>query len=71
MRSIKFGLAVLAVFLFAPAPAQSQLKPRVCTREYKPVCASRAGVLRTYPNACEARVDGARIVAQGACKKTP
>ncbi len=42
-------------------------KQTFCTREYAPVCASRRGEARTFPNACEARAARWRIVGNGAC----
>jgi hypothetical protein len=53
-------------------PASAQLlfgKQPVCTLQYQPVCATRGGMTRTYGNACQARADGARIVAQGECRR--
>jgi len=38
-----------------------------CTREYAPVCASRRGEVRTFPNACEARAARWRVVGDGPC----
>jgi hypothetical protein len=46
-----------------PRPA-----PRVCTMEYMPVCASRHGERRTFPNACGADAAGFRIVGRGECR---
>jgi hypothetical protein len=60
------GLALCAT------PASAQLlfgKQPVCTLQYQPVCATRGGLTRTYGNACQARTDGARIVAQGECRR--
>ncbi|MBA3447432.1 MAG: hypothetical protein H0T56_07455, partial [Pseudaminobacter sp.] len=37
-------------------------EPRLCTREYEPVCATRRGNVRTFGNACEARAADYRIV---------
>lgn len=42
-------------------------RPQFCTREYAPVCARRYGQLRTFPNSCEARAAGWRIVDGGSC----
>jgi len=40
----------------------------VCPQIYDPVCAERRGDERTFPNACEARTAGWRIVADGQCR---
>lgn len=42
--------------------------PTACTREYRPVCATRRGNTRSFGNACEARAADYRIVDQnGPC----
>lgn len=51
----------------AMAPKPEPL--RFCTGfEYKPVCTTLNGVRHTYGSACWAARDGARVIAQGACK---
>ncbi|WP_409934580.1 hypothetical protein [Mesorhizobium amorphae] len=42
-------------------------RPQFCTREYAPVCARRSGQLQTFPNGCEARAAGWRVVDDGPC----
>ncbi|MFE0014800.1 Kazal-type serine protease inhibitor domain-containing protein [Mesorhizobium sp. NPDC059054] len=42
-------------------------RPQFCTREYAPVCARRRGQLQTFPNNCEARAAGWRVVDGGPC----
>jgi hypothetical protein len=43
-------------------------EPRICTREYRPVCASRrGGEPRTFPNACEAEAARYRVIANRPC----
>lgn len=42
--------------------------PRMCTREYDPVCGTRRGDVQTFPNACEARSSGFQIVGRGECR---
>lgn len=41
--------------------------PQACTREYAPVCARRGRDVRTFPNACEARVADYQVVDRGPC----
>ena len=41
--------------------------PRMCTQEYRPVCARQNGALRTFGNECEADAAGARVVQNGPC----
>jgi len=44
---------------------------RACPRIYRPVCARRRfGPPRTYPNACVARNNRARILYRGRCRPT-
>lgn len=43
--------------------------PRICTREYDPVCARRGDRTRTFGNACEARASGFRIIRDGECRR--
>ena len=58
------------VLWVTPAPAQFLFgKQPICTQQYQPVCATRGGMTRTYGNACQARADGARVVAQGECRR--
>jgi hypothetical protein len=40
----------------------------MCPQIYEPVCTERRGDERTFPNACEARAAGWRIVADGQCR---
>jgi hypothetical protein len=44
-------------------------RPTACTMIYQPVCAAKFGRLRTYPNACVARQDRARIIHAGRCRR--
>ena len=39
----------------------------ICASIYQPVCASKAGESRTFPNACLAEGAGFTPVGQGAC----
>jgi hypothetical protein len=54
-------------------PAAAQLffskRPTVCTQQYAPVCGVRNGMTRTYSNACTAEAAGARVIANGPCRR--
>lgn len=41
--------------------------PRLCTREYDPVCARRGGDRRTFGNDCLAEEAGYRVLSGGEC----
>lgn len=43
--------------------------PRVCTREYQPVCARRGGDRQTFSNACSAEASGYRVIGYGECRR--
>jgi hypothetical protein len=52
----------------APVPAQpANPVPTVCTEQYVPVCGRVGTRLRSYSNACFARLAGAAVVAGGQC----
>ncbi|OCJ04950.1 hypothetical protein A6U87_13030 [Rhizobium sp. AC44/96] len=51
-----------------PEPTHPERPAGICTREYRPVCAQRGPQTRTFPNACEARNGGFRIIADGQCR---
>lgn len=42
--------------------------PRLCTREYAPVCGRQGARTRTFPNSCEADRAGYRIAHPGQCR---
>nr|WP_240545204.1 Kazal-type serine protease inhibitor domain-containing protein [Sinorhizobium fredii] len=48
-----------------PAPIRP---PQMCTMEFAPVCGERGNRLRTFPNACNARADGFRVLHRGECR---
>lgn len=52
-----------------PGPPRPGGPPQACTFEYAPVCAERGRDRQTFGNACQARVDGYRIVSQGECRR--
>jgi hypothetical protein len=70
-------LIVLSAFAMAVALiAASTADAAVCTEQYAPVCGRIGSVIKTYPNKCFARADGARVIAEGPCRsdsghKTP
>jgi hypothetical protein len=59
-----------------PLIAASAADAAVCTAQYAPVCGRVGSVTKTYPNRCFAHAEGAKVIAQGACRsgsggKTP
>ena len=42
---------------------------KICTAEYKPVCATKNGRRREYSNRCRAEVDGATNIRPGKCPR--
>jgi len=44
-------------------------RPQACTREYAPVCAVRGHREKNFSNACMARADGYRVIADGQCRR--
>lgn len=61
-----FSSGGIAMAQLAPSDPDAR-RPTVCTEQYAPVCGRLNSVLKTYPNACYARVAGADVIAQGAC----
>ncbi|PYE86512.1 Kazal-type serine protease inhibitor family protein [Phyllobacterium leguminum] len=51
-----------------PSQLRRSARPAFCTDEYAPVCARRGRSVKTFPNACYAKRDSARIVANGPCR---
>lgn len=82
LRSILFSLflrvlpALLPLLATAPATAHDRA---ACPRVFAPVCAVRTVRLphgtfrqrRTYPNACVAHAQGARVIHSGPCRRVP
>ncbi len=82
MRMLRFFLnrlglpALLLVLLSActvvvdePVEVPVDSGPRLCSREYAPVCASRGGDRQTFSNGCLAERAGYRIVRNGECRR--
>ncbi|MDP3527316.1 MAG: Kazal-type serine protease inhibitor [Hoeflea sp.] len=62
-------LAIAAVVLSGcEASGDNYNSGPVCPMIYDPVCAVSRGQERTFPNACEARAQGWRVVASGQCR---
>ena len=49
-------------------PRPPRPRPQLCTMQYQPVCARRAGDRQTFANACLAEREGYRIVRDGPCR---
>ncbi len=47
-----------------PGPGE---RPKICTREYKPVCGGKGYKRKTFGNACEANAAGYSVVKEGKC----
>ena len=62
-------LAACTVVVEDPAPIDPGPGPRICTREYQPVCARRDGERRTFPNECLAETSGYRVIRNGECRR--
>lgn len=62
------GLGLLVTGCEVTESSQTYRSGPMCPQIYDPVCAERWGEERTFPNACEARVAGWRIVANAQCR---
>ena len=51
------------------ADPQPTKAPVFCTENYDPVCGVKDGAQNTYSNACFAKADDAKVVADGECPK--
>ncbi|OCW55682.1 Kazal-type serine protease inhibitor family protein [Hoeflea olei] len=75
----RFALALLAATLILGGGEVAQAGgsngtgsyqvAQACPMIYQPVCATRGGNVRTFPNACEARRDGWRVVNDSQCAR--
>jgi Kazal-type serine protease inhibitor domain len=48
-------------------PPQYDDDPVVCPQIFAPVCARQGGVVRTFPNECQADASGFRVIEDGPC----
>jgi Kazal-type serine protease inhibitor domain len=48
-------------------PPQSDADVTICPQIYAPVCARQGGVIRTFPNECQADASGFRVIDDGEC----
>jgi len=48
-----------------------QQRPEFCTQEFSPVCGEKNGATKTYPNACVAASEGAKVIAKEPCRAPP
>ena len=68
MRLILPAALLLATVAAALADGNPDFDPdTICASIYQPVCASKAGESKTFPNACLAKGAGFTPVSQGAC----
>ncbi len=44
-------------------------RPRICTREYDPVCARQGRRQQTFSNGCMAEAEGFRVIGRGECRR--
>ncbi|MEZ0004526.1 Kazal-type serine protease inhibitor family protein [Sinorhizobium fredii] len=62
-------LSACTVVVDEPRPGPAPIRPpQMCTMEFAPVCGERGNRLRTFPNACNARADGFRVLHRGECR---
>lgn len=63
------GLAVMAAACtnMEDMPGPGNDRPKVCTREYMPVCGGKGMKRKTFGNACEANAAGYSVVKEGKC----
>ncbi|PZO79706.1 MAG: peptidase [Mesorhizobium amorphae] len=71
LAALIFALSACTVVVEEPGPIPIDPGPRICTREYAPVCATRGGDRQTFSNPCLADQAGYRIVDRGECRRRP
>lgn len=72
MNRIALGGTVIGLSLFAAACTNMEDmpgpdRPKMCTKEYAPVCATKRYKRKTFGNACEAQAAGYLVIRQGQC----
>ena len=69
-------ISAAALLLVSSAAALADNNPAfdartICASIYQPVCASKAGETKTFPNACLAKGAGFTPVSHGGCGEAP
>jgi len=62
-------LSACTVVVDEPRPRPEPSVPQMCTMEFAPVCGQRGARRQTFPNACQARVDGFEVIGRGECRR--
>lgn len=60
-----FTLAACQNMEDMPGPGKDQ--PKMCTKEYAPVCGGKGYKRKTFGNACEANAAGYSVIKEGKC----
>lgn len=48
-------------------PGPGNDRPKVCTKEYAPVCGAKGYKRKTFSNACMAQAKGYSVIKEGKC----
>ena len=72
MNRITLVGTVIGLSLFAGACTNMEDmpgpdRPKICTKEYMPVCAAKKLRRQTFGNACEAQAAGYLVIREGKC----